>query len=245
MLKMIMLAASLTGFVAATSVACDCGKKTAPTSGIKGEALRRPLQGIVPVDPPKALPVAGVEIIVKDAKTGKEVARTKTAKDGTYNLTLPAGQYKLEAKYGRDWVYTATVNVGANQWVTLQSYFRYTGKHFPPSAGPRNPASAATAKTSEIDVEGKLPQTLTMSVGDVVDFTKVFPGSLKMVYTESSDESVLEQKWVPLTTPQTPLPTKVVVGRFEAKKAGTAKVIITFEDNGGKQTTKEIAVTVK
>lgn len=216
---------------------------TTTATGIDGQALRRPLQGIVPVNPPEPLPVAGVKLVARDAGSNKEVAHTTSAKDGSYHFDLPPGKYKLEAKFGALWHYTQTVEVPAKNRLALKSFFRYTGNSFPPSAPPAR-ASNPTAFV-EIDVEGKLPAKLELKNGDTVDFTKVFPGSLKMVYVETNDDKVLEPQWVPLTTPQTPLPTKVVVRRFKALKTGTCTVTVTFEDNSGKQTTKDIEVTVK
>lgn len=140
MIRTIALLATLS-FAGAT-LACDCcapAGKTGATSpavaGIQGEALRYPLQGIVPVDPykPKPQPVVNVEFVAKDAKTGKVVARTKSDKDGKYKLVLPPGTYTLEAKSG-DWVYNEKVTVGTNQFVKLRSFFKYTGNVFPPSA---------------------------------------------------------------------------------------------------------------
>lgn len=106
-------------------------------------------------------------------------------------------------------------------------------------------ASAKSARHLEYDVEGTLPKTIELAVGDVLDLTKIFPGSLKMAYAESDNDSVLSHKWVPKTLPNTPLPVKVVVGRFEATKSGKAKVTVTIEANNGSKTTRVIEVTVK
>lgn len=113
------------------------------------------------------------------------------------------------------------------------------------SAASTGAASAKSARHLEYDVEGTLPKTIELAVGDVLDLTKIFPGSLKMAYAESDNDSVLSHKWVPKTLPNTPLPVKVVVGRFEATKSGKAKVTVTIEANNGSKTTRVIEVTVK
>jgi hypothetical protein len=249
MLKMAIASVAVMFGLVTASFATN-GAAKASASVVQGQAVRFPLQGIVPVDPPKPIPLAAAEIVAYDAKTGKEVARIKTDKDGKFKLTLPNGEYKLESTYGKDWRYTGVIKIPGGNQADLKLVFRYTGKPRPPAAGPRNPGRTApptvpATKSIEYDVEGNLPARIELTPGQVVDFTKVFPGSSVMVYAEADDNTILEQKWVPHTAPRTKLPTKSVIGRFEAKKVGTAKITLTFETNSGKRTTKVIPVFVK
>ncbi len=114
-------------------------------SGVDGQALHHVLQGIVPLKPVPSVPIAGIDIIAKDAVTGKEIARAKTDKDGKYRLALPKGNYKLEAKYGSNWTYSQDVKVLASKWVNLKSNFKHDGNGpLPPSAPPGNAKGAVS-----------------------------------------------------------------------------------------------------
>lgn len=116
-----------------------CTRATVP-SGIDGIATHQLWQGIVP-DPahPQPTPVvAGGTIVIRDAKTGKEVAKVKTDNKGHFKVDLRAGEYKLEAKSGV-FVYNAQVKVTRGKRLKLKAHFRvapdYRGP-FPPSIRP-------------------------------------------------------------------------------------------------------------
>ena len=77
---------------------------TAPTPGpsgvITGSAMAGPTCPVEtnPPDPgcePK--PVAGAVIVAVDA-AGNEIARTQTAADGTFSLTVPHGRFEIRAE---------------------------------------------------------------------------------------------------------------------------------------------------
>ena len=101
----------------------------AVTSGVDGRAIQYPVFGNAPTFPvPPSYP-AGVEIIAKDAKSGKEVARAKTDKDGNFKLDLPAGKYLLEGSNGKHFKYSENVTVqqDARLKLTPGAVFRYVG----------------------------------------------------------------------------------------------------------------------
>ncbi len=128
--------------VLAAADCCNCKPAAAPAaqpvkSGVEGKALRFPVFGNAPTFKVPPTPVVGVEMVVKDAKTGKEVGRTKTDKEGKFQVDLPAGDYKIEAKDGKHWEYSESFKVKANERVKLRFvHFRYIGPPIP-SAGPR------------------------------------------------------------------------------------------------------------
>ncbi len=76
-----------------TVIVKDSGAK----SGVWGEVRIGPLFGNPPNIPGKPVrnskEVPGAVIVAKDKATGKEVARTKSDKDGRYSLALPPGTY--------------------------------------------------------------------------------------------------------------------------------------------------------
>ena len=76
---------------------CSTGASPVPKAHVTGNATARPTCPVetVPPDPncaPRAIPDA---VIVVTAPTGGEVARTKTATDGSFAFDLPSGQYVL------------------------------------------------------------------------------------------------------------------------------------------------------
>ncbi len=101
-------------------------KVAATTSGIEGNAIAEPTQ---PGGRPghRAVPLA--IIIVKDAATGKEVARTTADAKGKFELPLKPGTYVIEpvdpaakgAIYPR--ASKQTVTVTANQWLKVTARF--------------------------------------------------------------------------------------------------------------------------
>lgn len=127
--------------IAGSTYAGDCCGKggaavgNALNSGVEGTALRTPVFGTPPPRPIQSVPVAEVELIVKNKVTGKEVARTKTDKNGNFKLDLPAGDYKIEGKYGRHWDYRAEFTVKVNERLKLKFVrFRYNGPPVPAPA---------------------------------------------------------------------------------------------------------------
>ncbi len=135
----------LSALVLATGIQAakaDCPSCTKPTttvsSGIEGQALKHALMGTAPPKPIPPSPIKGAQIVVKDAKTGKEVASVKTDKDGKFKLTLPPGEYKVTGKQGK-WSFDHKVKVTANTWSDLKGmHFRYNGPLPPvqPHKGP-------------------------------------------------------------------------------------------------------------
>jgi hypothetical protein len=132
-------AAVMTGMLMASSAgAADCSgckpasAKAKALSGVNGQAFRFVLQGAPPPKPLPPIPLANIDFVATDVKTGKEVARVKTDKDGKFKLALPPGQYKLQSKSGL-WSFQHTVVVKANSWQSLTANFRYSGA-MPPVA---------------------------------------------------------------------------------------------------------------
>jgi hypothetical protein len=76
-----------------------------PISGHMGTVLAVAL-GSIPgnVTGTSGNPLVGVKVSLVDMNTGKTVATTKTAKDGSYSFNdlKPGESYKVEAQYGTD-----------------------------------------------------------------------------------------------------------------------------------------------
>lgn len=130
-------------FAAASAGDCcssKCGTTAAKPakSGVEGTALQYPVFGNQPTFKVKPSPVVGVDMVVTDAKSGKEVGRVKTDKDGKFQLDLPAGDYKISASNGKHWNYSDTFKVNPNERVKLKMvHFRYNGPPIPSAGGPR------------------------------------------------------------------------------------------------------------
>jgi 5-hydroxyisourate hydrolase-like protein (transthyretin family) len=109
---------------------------TVVNSGISGKATNTNLTGAPHLS--KTLPFADVEIVIKDAKTGKEITRVTTKKDGSFKVHLGEGQYKLESTKG-NWSFSHTVKVEKNKWTKVNAPYRYNGP-LPPAMPPVKPA---------------------------------------------------------------------------------------------------------
>lgn len=108
-------------------------------SGVEGRVVQYPVFGNAPTFPVPPTYPAGVEIVAKDASTGKEIARAKTDKDGAFKLDLPAGKYKLEGSNGPHFRYSEEVTVKAGEVLKLKpgAVLRYVGPPRPSPPPPR------------------------------------------------------------------------------------------------------------
>ena len=79
------------------SLLLACCQAPSADQAITGIVTAGPVCPVV-TDPPdpscEDRPVAGAEIVVRNA-SGDEVARVRTAEDGTFSISVAAGQYEL------------------------------------------------------------------------------------------------------------------------------------------------------
>lgn len=80
-------------------VACQPAEPE-PKLTLRGVALAGPVCPVV-TDPPDPAcedrPVSGAEIVIRN-EAGEEVARVRTAEDGTFSIAVVAGRYELVAQ---------------------------------------------------------------------------------------------------------------------------------------------------
>jgi hypothetical protein len=169
-------------------------------------------------------PMSNVEIVVKDVN-GKEVARTKTDKNGRYEFKLPAGKYTVVGPRNgikpENW--KKDVEVKANQWLNLNIHI---------ASGIRVVAPVPAAKPARVNHKvdlAQLPAKLTVKVGDTIRFSGPNFVSWKVI-----GGNLLEQSLIDIFPPQL-----VVV------KAGTGKLEIRYKDSKGRVQTHLIDLTVR
>jgi hypothetical protein len=182
-------------------------------SGIEGTVDRGPVQPVARPGQPDTAPMGNTEIVVKDEK-GKEVARTKTDKNGRYEVELPAGKYTVVGPRNGimpgNW--KKDVEVKANQWLKLNIHI---------DSGIRTPVRPAAAKAlgthHKIDLSKPLPAKLTVKVGDSINFNGLNFASWKV--TDANGVKLLQQAMITVFPPQ-----------LNATKAGTGKLEIRYRD---------------
>lgn len=86
----------VTMVIAVFLVAASCQNAEPLNSGIRGTATLGPLSPVETMGETNEAPYAGAVIIVKNASGSKEIARTKTAEDGTFTVVLSEGSYSVE-----------------------------------------------------------------------------------------------------------------------------------------------------
>lgn len=82
--------------IAVVLAATACQSSEPLNSGIKGTAVLGPINPVETIGEANDAPYAGAVIVVKNVSGSKEIARTKTAEDGTFTIALPEGSYSVE-----------------------------------------------------------------------------------------------------------------------------------------------------
>ena len=82
--------------MAVVLIAASCQKSEPLNSGIKGTAMLGPINPVETIGETNDAPYAGAVIIIKKSSESKEIARTKTAEDGTFTIALSEGSYWVE-----------------------------------------------------------------------------------------------------------------------------------------------------
>jgi hypothetical protein len=197
-------------------------------SGVEGTVDRGPVQPVARPGQPNTAPMKNTEIVVKD-ENGKEVARTKTDKDGRYEFKLPAGKYTVVGPRNGimpgNW--TKEIEVKANQWLKLNIHID-SGIRTPV----RPPAPKAIGADHGIDLSQPLPAKLTVKVGDRIFFKGQGFASWKV--TDSKGVRLLQQAMITVFPPE-----------LGAMKAGTGNLEIRYKDSKGQMQTHIIELTVQ
>lgn len=197
-------------------------------SGVKGLVERGPLQPVVRPGStkPDTAPVAGAEIVVKDSK-GNEVAKTKTDKDGKYNVYLHPGKYTVVGpKSGiRPGHWTRDIEVKAGQWLELNIKL---------DTGIRQNVKPAATTRHKLDL-ANLPDKLTVKVGDSIVFkASASPSSFAGWKLDANGAKLLKEALIRIYPPQ-----------LVVNQAGSGKLEIMYRDQPrGPVKSKVIELTV-
>ena len=82
--------------IAVVLIAAACQNSQPLNSGIRGTAMLGPINPVETTGDTNEEPYADAIIIIKNVSGSKEIARTKTAEDGTFTVALPEGSYIVE-----------------------------------------------------------------------------------------------------------------------------------------------------
>ncbi len=82
--------------MAVVLIAAACQNSEPLNSGIKGTAMLGPINPVETTGETNEAPYPDAIIIIKNASGSKEIARTKTAEDGTFTIALSEGSYSVE-----------------------------------------------------------------------------------------------------------------------------------------------------
>jgi hypothetical protein len=210
-----------------------------PGTGVEGSVNRGPIQPVGKPGQKNTAPVANAVVKALDAN-GKEVARTKTDKDGYYELKLKPGKYTLVGPRGgippRN--FKKDIEVLQRGWTRVDIKVD-TGIRTP-AVKPVAPKGVALPVVHKVDLSAKvLPATLTVKVGEEIVFTNSKVGGRLFVkwsaVADDDSNAVLIKQ----------LPQRINPPILAGARAGKGELTVTTKPSArGPESTHTIKITV-